>query len=258
MPHSVYENSAFSAFEKSTEITALAEGLVFSIHDSTHPLCLLAARELQLYLQQPQEWKHNFGLSPDAKGVVIGKMFGVLVVRTKEGELGYLSAFSGKLAGGNHHAKLVPPIFDGVAPGGFLNAGMEELTEMNQRITALESVKQAVDVDQIQYLKTLRKKHSKALQARIFDQYHFLNKSGETKSLRDAFLEATGKKPPAGAGECAAPKLLQYAFRYEMEPLALAEFWWGASPKSTQWKHGQFYAPCEEKCAPILAHMLRS
>lgn len=258
MPYSVYENSAFSPFETSTEITELADGLVFSIHHSTHPLCLLAARELQVYLQQQQEWKHNFGLTPEADGAVIGKMFGVLVVRTKQGELGYLSAFSGKLAGGNHHTKLVPPIFDGVAPGGFLNAGMEKLTEINTRITALESVKPAGDVDQIKRLKALRKSHSNALQNKIFDQYHFLNKLGESKCLIDAFFEATAKKPPAGAGECAAPKLLQYAFRYEMEPLALAEFWWGASPKSAYWKHGQFYPPCQEKCAPILAHMLRS
>lgn len=259
MPDPAYEYSAFSPFEKSTEIEALAAGLIFSLDLSTpHPLCQLAASELQLHLQQQQDWKHNFGLSPDAEGAVIGKMFGVLVVRTKEEELGYLSGFSGKLAGGNHHAKLVPPIFDGVAPGGFLNEGMEKLTQISAEINTLKSLKRERDLDQIRHLKALRKSHSIALQDKIFDQYHFLNKSGQSKSLLDAFFEATGKKPPAGAGECAAPKLLQYAFRYEMEPLALAEFWWGASPKSTYWKHGHFYPPCEEKCAPILAHMLRS
>jgi tRNA pseudouridine32 synthase/23S rRNA pseudouridine746 synthase len=113
MPSLVYENSAFSIFEKSTEITALARGLTFSLDNTTpHPLCLLAVSELQLYLRDQQEWNHNFGLQSDAEGIVIGKMFGVLVVRTKEGEVGYLSAFSGKLAGKNHFPKFVPPIFD--------------------------------------------------------------------------------------------------------------------------------------------------
>ncbi|RZJ17244.1 MAG: pseudouridylate synthase, partial [Acinetobacter sp.] len=64
------------------------------------------------------------------------------------------------------------------------------------------------------------------------------------------------KNPPAGAGECAAPKLLQYAFQHHFKPLALTEFWWGQSPKSATWKHKHFYAPCKEKCGPILKHML--
>src|SRR5690606_405305 len=106
MPSLAYENSAFSHFEKSTEIEALAEGLTFSVDNtSAHPLSLLAVSELQLYLQSQQEWNHSFGLQSGAEGIVMGKMFGVLVVRTKQGELGYLSAFSGKLAGKNHYPK---------------------------------------------------------------------------------------------------------------------------------------------------------
>ena len=257
MPRLAYENSAFSIFEKSTEAKALARGLTFSVDNTTpHPLCLLAVSELQLYLRDQQEWNHSFGLLSGAEGTVIGKMFGVLVVRTKQGELGYLSAFSGKLAGKNHYTKFVPPIFDGLAEGGFLNAGMKELGQINEEIRALESLKQEVYIPQIHQLKALRKSHSASLQDKIFDQYHFLNKAGKLKSLIEAFETIVGTKPPAGAGECAAPKLLQYAFRYEMEPLALAEFWWGGSSKSSHWKHGHFYPPCREKCAPILAHML--
>lgn len=252
------ENSPFISFEKTKEIEALAKGLKFSISESEpHFLCNLAAEELQMYLQE-KDWDHNFGLDPYAEGAVIGKMFGVLVVRTKGGELGYLSAFSGKLAGKNHHSKFVPPIFDGLATDGFLNAGMEKLSQMNEEIRLLESLKKEESiVKQIQQLQAMRKSHSHALQNKIFDQYHFLNKDGYSKSLIEAFDEYVGTKPPAGAGECAAPKLLQYAFQHNMEPLALAEFWWGASPKSTHWKHGQFYPPCREKCAPILAHMLK-
>jgi len=178
-------------------------------------------------------------------------------VRTHEGKLGYLAAFSGKLAGENHHAKFVPPVFDGLVPGSFLNEGMEALTRMNEQIKVLESaVGPAVDAVAIAQLKLSRKKHSVALQDRIFDQYHFSNKAGEFKSLKDMFKVTIARKPSAGAGECAAPKLLQYAFDNRMNPLALAEFWWGLSPKSANWKHGEFYMPCKEKCAPILAHML--
>jgi len=243
-------------FDDAAGAEALAEGLTFSINDTLHPLCLLAAEQLQQHLQQQRDWEHNFGLAAHTGGAVIGKMFGVLVVRTKQGTLGYLAAFSGKLAGGNHHAKFVPPVFDGLVEGGFVNAGMTKLTQINAAISHLESTAEDTSPEQIRLLKELRKTHSISLQNKIFEQYHFLNKAGESKSLVAIFEEATYRKPPAGAGECAAPKLLQYAFRHEMEPLALAEFWWGLSPKSAYWEHGRFYAPCREKCAPILGHML--
>ncbi|TKC09437.1 pseudouridylate synthase [Pedobacter frigoris] len=190
------------------------------------------------------------------EGMVVGKMFGVLVVREKGGTLGYLAAFSGKLAGENHHEGFVPPIFDGLVAGGFLNAGMEELSMMNEKIRSMKLSGDNSVADELQQLKLTRKNHSNALQYQIFDQYHFLNRYGQSKSLIEAFKDTAAGKPPAGAGECAAPKLLQYAFQQEMEPLALAEFWWGLSPKSDHWKHGRFYPPCLEKCAPILEHML--
>lgn len=212
-------------------------------------------KKLQLHLENQEEWIHNFGLS-NQEGPVIGKMFGVLVVSTPENEIGYLAAFSGKLAGGNHHDKFVPPIFDGVENGGFLNAGMSALTRINEEIRSLEEGMPENYQKQVFQLKTLRKTNSILLQEEIFDQYHFLNQAGEEKSLRRIFDDASYKNPPSGAGECAAPKLLQYAFQHDMKPLAMAEFWWGLSPKSDFWKHGQFYPACMEKCAPILAHML--
>jgi len=256
MQNLTYEDSVFCPFEETIEINALGKGLFFSLKDEINPLCLLAADQLQFHLQHQQEWVHNFGLSEGAEGMVIGKMFGVLVVRTKHDKLGYLAAFSGKLAGKNHHSKFVPPIFDGLEEGGFLNAGMEKLTRINEQVSQLESLKDEFYREEILHLKLLRKNHSNSLQNSIFEQYHFLNKAGESKSLIKAFEHTASGKPPAGAGECAAPKLLQYAFSHHMEPLALAEFWWGLSPKSANWKHGHFYPPCLEKCAPILAHML--
>ncbi len=217
--------------------------------DVPHPLCLLAAEDLQSHLKDQNEWVHNFGLENDAENI-IGKMFGVLVVKTKENEIGYLAAFSGKLAKGNHHSKFVPPVFDMLTENSFLNLGMQELTRINKEIETL------TDSIRIEELKNVRKNHSIALQNKIFDQYHFLNRAGEQKSLIELFKEAGYKNCVAGAGECAGPKLLQYAFQNKMQPLALAEFWWGLSPKSEKWKHGHFYPCCKEKCEPILAHML--
>jgi tRNA pseudouridine32 synthase/23S rRNA pseudouridine746 synthase len=69
-------------------------------------------------------------------------------------------------------------------------------------------------------------------------------------------MDWNGTKPPSGAGECAGPRLLQYAFEQNLKPLALAEFWWWQSPKSDFWQHEQFYPACKEKCAPILDFML--
>lgn len=221
-----------------------------------HPLALLAAKELQHYLRHQQDWVHNFGLNGSQDTAAIGKMFGVLVVQTAAGALGYLSAFSGKLAGDNHHEGFVPPVYDSLADTGFLNKGMTSLSRINERITVLQNEDAERNRDEILVLKTKRKNHSLSLQQQLYDQYHFLNQACETKSLLALFRQAAYKNPPAGAGECAAPKLLQYAFQHRMKPVAIAEFWWGMSPKSDYWQHGAYYPACEEKCRPILAHML--
>ena len=252
---SVREDLTFSPFEESLADYSLPDRFTFPFDYTPHPLSLLAVEKLQLYLKSQKEWTHNFGLS-DQDGTVIGKMFGVLVVTTDEGETGYLSAFSGKLAGKNYHSKFVPPIFDGVESGGFLNTGMMELSRINEEIRTLETLMPEAYQDRVFNLKTLRKTNSVSLQEAIFDQYHFLNQAGQKKSLRAIFDQASYKNPPSGAGECAGPKLLQYAFQHRMRPIAMAEFWWGLSPKSDFWKHGRFYPSCQEKCAPILAHML--
>ena len=105
-------------------------------------------------------------------------------------------------------------------------------------------------------LKNQRKSLSSELQLKIFNQYQFLNSHNQSKSLFDIFANTPQKTPPAAAGECAAPKLLQYAFNHQMKPLAIAEFWWGASPKSEIRKHQHFYPACQGKCKPILSHML--
>lgn len=104
-------------------------------------------------------------------------------------------------------------------------------------------------------LKEQRKLFSNNLQQQIFEKYAFLNAKGYAKNLLDIFQDLN-LDPPSGAGECAAPKLLQYAFANQLTPICMAEFWWGKSPKSEIRKHGQFYPSCRGKCEPILGHML--
>ncbi|MDH0659173.1 RluA family pseudouridine synthase [Empedobacter sp. GD03865] len=110
---------------------------------------------------------------------------------------------------------------------------------------------------EINSLKEERKIKSNSLQNQLFNQYQFLNKFKQEKGLLEIFSTTVFQQPPAAAGECAAPKLLQYAFQNDLEPICMAEFWWGDSPKSEVRKHGQFYPACTGKCEPILGHMLQ-
>ncbi|MGL1934659.1 MAG: RluA family pseudouridine synthase [Fibrobacterales bacterium] len=119
---------------------------------------------------------------------------------------------------------------------------------------AQHCVDQLVEV--VAALKQERKGRSIVLQQQLFDQYQFLNSRGELRGVCDIFKETPQLTPPSGAGECAAPKLFQYAFTHGYTPLALAEFWWGQSPRTEIRKHGLFYPSCKGKCEPILGHML--
>ena len=97
-----------------------------------------------------------------------------------------------------------------------------------------------------------RKEKSVALQRKIFDHFSFLNARGEERSLLNIF---GGVVPPAGAGECAAPRLLQYAFLNGYHPIAMGEFWYGGDKLGR--REGEFYPSCKGKCGPILGHMLQ-
>lgn len=314
----------------------------------TFPFCYepdalskIAAEELQEYLEKQQDFTHNFGLQ-NTEGPAVGKMFGVLVVEKEDGQLGYLAACSGKLAGTNQHTYFVPPVFDMLTKGSFFLKEEEQINALNRQIERLErspdlpillqqrtktqqqadralkagrdhmkaekanrqkiraehkhtlsmAEYQLLEADlikqsyrdqheyavlknkwkenlqaaeasirdrqqEIEMLKQLRKSKSALLQRRLFDQYQFLNAQGNTKSLLAIFAGSERPTPPAGAGECAAPKLLQYAYQHQLKPICMAEFWWGASPSSEVRNHRSFYPSCKSKCEPILTHMLQ-
>ena len=330
--------SLFQPFKTNISGISLPEKFTFPFYYEPHELSMIAATELQSYLETQSDFEHNFGLKENQEGLVIGKMFGVLVCQNQVGELGYLWAFSGKLAGVNHHSYFVPTIFDMLHEDGFFRKEEEVLNAINRQIeilensdelqnkkNQLESTKKeaATDIqsqkdkikklkierdekrisftnlssaeieqlelelseeskkesillkkmtkywnfqienaqkevnlllDEINQLKEERRQKSGALQQKLFAEYSFLNQFGERKSIGEIF----NNNPPAGAGECAAPKLLHYAFENQLTPIAMAEFWWGQSPKSEIRKHKQFYPACKSKCEPILmSHMLK-
>lgn len=333
--------NCFITFKNITDNYVLPKQFTFPFYYEPHPLCVQASLELQQYLKTQNEWHHNFGITKN-EIEPIGKMFGVLLVQNIKNEIGYLAAFSGKLAGVNELSFFVPPIYDMLNENGFykkeegilnlLNDEIEQL-EQNPKINELkqllkseneqsvktiskyrqqiienrkkrkikrietekklspkayhitkedlakESIKeknefkkqriywkeriQKIELElkeitsKISQKKNDRKKRSNALQNKLFEQYHFLNIEGETKSLNQIFKETPKGLPPAAAGECSVPKLLQYAFKNKLKPLAMAEFWWGESPNSSIRKHGNFYPSCQSKCQPILVHMLK-
>jgi tRNA pseudouridine32 synthase/23S rRNA pseudouridine746 synthase len=268
-------------------------------------------------------------------------MFGVLVVQNKRNEIGYLAAFSGKLADKSLPEKFVPPVFNMRTEGSFYIKGETEIDDINHQLASLKKEKRYLTLkksvkklnrsieedlklqrkkmkayraerkilkknsvsilhevdfeklikkleqesynDQFFYkelqeyyvikaqkannalkyyehkikdLKKERKEKSKYLQQTLFSKYAFINQQKEFKNLLDIF-DNPAIKPPAGSGECSAPKLLQYAFTNDLKPIAMAEFWWGISPNSAIRKHKNYYPACQSRCKPILTHMLK-
>ena len=132
--------------------------------------------------------------------------------------------------------------------------------ELRRRRKAMEQADSTFNTQHSKFLKSLqrkRKQMSDELQRWLFSAYRMLNAEGEERDLIDIFREYTHAMPPAGAGDCCAPKLLQYAYLHHLRPVCMAEFWWGESPASEIRHHLHYYPACRSKCLPILTHMLK-
>lgn len=313
----------FHVFENLEEKVNLPRQFTFPFFYTPHPLSVKATEILQAYIRQQTQWQDELSE---------GKMFGVLVVQTKDSQLGFLAAFSGQLAGSYLHDYFVPPIYDlndtssffreeekkivainellsdetMIRDYQFLKSQYEEIlrccqkekdswknklsvakqirdrkreqgltteesdalikesqflkAEMKRSLAKVEEdlagLKQEFEGKQnyIDSLRKERKERSLKLQDRLFEQFVITNARGETKTLLEIFSPA---KPPSGAGECCAPKLLQYAYTHQYKPICMAEFWWGNSPKTLIRRPGKFYPSCSSKCKPILSFMLQ-
>lgn len=316
----------FHRFQKNIDDIELPRQFTYPFSYEPHPLSVMAADEVRAYISTQPQWSEE---------LTQGKMFGVLVVRSEQGEIGFLAAFSGQLAGTYQHDYFVPPVYDLSEPDGFFREEERYISSLNDKVESIASsaeylslrslvkeleermerlaeewrvrlaqAKEARDArrstalteaeeqqlvkesqflkaeckreksrlqaelqqaqagltrydEEMEALKRERKQRSAALQGRLFDQFVLLNAKGENRSLCGIFSRVGHPIPPSGAGECAAPKLLQYAFLNHYEPLCMAEFWWGASPKAIVRHHGHFYPACKSKCEPILGFMLQ-
>ena len=331
----------FQHFKEDISGIQVPDKFTFPFYYEPHPLTIVASKELQEYLEKQTDFEHEFGLKGAKLKNAIGKMFGILVVKKTDNSLGYLAAYSGKLADNSFPDKFVPPIFNMRSEGSFYLEGEKKIEKIGAEIQLLKkdenylSLKKSLKKlskkieedlaaqrkkmktsklsrrlqkkeakanldaanfnilnkkliqesynDQFYYkelqeyysykieesktpladfenkiigLMALRKKTSAILQNTLFEKYQFLNQQKETKGLL-AIFNNPSVKPPAGAGDCSAPKLLQYAFQHELTPVAMAEFWWGVSPNSEVRKHKNFYPSCQSRCKPILNHMLK-
>jgi tRNA pseudouridine32 synthase/23S rRNA pseudouridine746 synthase len=331
----------FKPFKADVSQIELPEKFTFPFYYEPHLLAKIATTELQEYLENQTDFEHNFGLKTTLKSLAVGKMFGVLVVKNKQNQLGYLTAFSGKLADKSLPEIFVPPVFNMRTSGSFYLKGeleidginthleilkkdkkylflkelvkktteeiendlafqrkrmkfsrkdrkaqkekaipilsAEELQQLTKKLTQesynnqffLKELQEYYQVKleeistdflvfeaKIASLKKERKEKSNYLQQTLFSKYAFLNQQKELKNLLDIF-DNPALKPPAGSGECAAPKLLQYAFANNLIPITMAEFWWGISPNSAVRKHKNYYPACQGRCKPILSHMLK-
>ncbi len=144
-----------------------------------------------------------------------------------------------------------------VAESQFLKAECKRKERAKQQTIQIVQRELADYTNRIDELKLLRREKSAELQELIFKEFKVRNAKGEERDLLSIFKETPQEFPPAGAGECAAPKLLQYAYIHGLEPLCMAEFWWGESPKDEVRKHGHCYPSCKSKCEPILNFMMQ-
>ena len=139
----------------------------------------------------------------------------------------------------------------------WMKAETKRLRQQHDLAIAQQQEKVNVLEKEIADLKKTRRQKSDALQKWLFDHFIMLNAKGEERTLTDIFATTTTHVPPSGAGECCAPKLLQYAYSHHLKPRCIAEFWWGKPPMGEIRQHQHFYPACRGKCLPILNHMLQ-
>lgn len=181
-------------------------------------------------------------------GPARGQMFGVLRYRDRTGVEGSLKAFSGQYNGRWHVPGWVPPIPDTREFARLTRTDEPRIKELTRRLAGLE----ANDPLRLTLL-AARRELSRNLMERIFALYRLTNFRGRSRSMADAFM---GRGMPTGTGECCAPKLLHHAALRGLTPLGLAEFYVGGENRSATRRHGWFFAPCADKCRPILGFLL--
>lgn len=128
-------------FTTSISDIPLPERFTYPFCYTPHPLCVMAAEEVQNYLSKQSDWQEELSQ---------GKMFGVLIVQTEDGSIGYLTAFSGILAGKNIHPYFVPPVYDLLQPQGFFKIEEENISRLSTVVSAgWKRIRNILTYDQI-------------------------------------------------------------------------------------------------------------
>lgn len=251
-----------------------------------HPLCVAAAEEIKPLCRKLLEGENGgkmFGVliveTPSNKAVETSEdkaapppsNKGANALGSRSADTPsryYLAAFSGIIQGTYHHEGFVPPVYDLQQPTSYFQREQSVINAINTRIAEGDTDPELFEE---------RRTRSHNLQKWLFQQFVVSNNKGEQKDLTVIFEkekpilteeEYYGRKqsptlrrlsalPPAGSGECCAPKLLQYAYTHSLIPIAMAEFWLGPSPKDEPRIDGNYYPACHSKCKPILHHMLQ-
>ena len=213
----------------------------------TYPFCYEPREEI---LQAADRMIARISSDPSLRPLFSeGKMLGVLEVSDDAGGVDFLYAFSGNAGGRSMVEGFVPPVFDLMDPLGHYKKEEAVISDLNRRII------HSSDRAEVDELKKLRHSKSIALQDWIFEQYVVHNANGQALTIKEVFSRI-GSVPPGGTGDCAAPKLLEYAYRNNLHPLAMGEFWYGASPLKEIRHQGIFYPSCMGKCGPLLSFMM--
>jgi len=179
-------------------------------------------------------------------GPARGQMFGILVCADKEGNEVILKAFSGQYDGAWSIPGWVGPVVDPFSYDQVINQNDARLHELTDTINSGKCSDSLVLVQQ-------RRALSQSVLQELYSLYQFRCIDGSTKSFAEIF---GSKLPPTGTGDCCAPKLLHSAFTHELRPISMAEFYYGLPNRSGNREHKVFYGPCDDKCQPLLKHML--
>ena len=217
--------------------------------DPPGALATRAMRETRAFLEEHPVF------SPDrCRGRFGGKMHGVLVVEHRDGRLGYLRGFAGMADGIWEVDGFVPAVFGTAAFEDVWGPGGAHIAHLDARVhEAQTKARDGGDPTIVKTAQARRAEASRETHRALLSLYALTNGRGEVRMMADMFAPHV---PPGGAGDCAGVKLIQYAHTHGLRPVAMAEFWWGASPPSGGRHHGVVYPACRGRCGTILPFML--
>ncbi|MGL4293742.1 MAG: hypothetical protein ACRCSQ_09225 [Bacteroidales bacterium] len=122
-------SSKFHLFHSSISDIPLPDKFTFPFHYTPHPLCILAVNQTITYIESQVQWHSELQK---------GKMFGVMVVRNNNREIGFIAAFSGNLEHSNNHNYFVPPVYDLLNPEGYFKEEEKKISDLNTDILQIE------------------------------------------------------------------------------------------------------------------------